>query len=118
MTMEQDDSNPVWRSADDDDDDNDWDAAFGYSAAPPGQNMQARLDPQSGDVVDEESDVGTASSFNIESLRNFGRTFSPILVPLPFALLIFLFTYVVSLKQHLYLQPLPLAILLLALAIM
>lgn len=118
MTMEQDDSNPVWRSADDDDDDSDWDAVFGYSAAPPGQNMQAQLDPQGGDVVDENSDVGTASFFNMESLRNFGRMFSPVLVPLPFALLIFLFTYIVSLKQHLYLQPLPLAILLLALAIM
>src|SRR6266446_5831474 len=114
MTMEQDDSNSTWRSADDSDDDNDWDAAFGYGAAPPGQNMQAQLDAQGEDVVDEESDVGrTASFFNMESLRNFGRTFSPVLVPLPFALLIFLFTYVVSLRQHLYLQTLPLAILLL-----
>ncbi len=100
MTMEQDDSNSTWRSADDSDDDNDWDAAFGYGAAPPGQNMQAQLDAQGEDVVDEESDVGrTASFFNMESLR-------------------FLFTYVVSLRQHLYLQTLPLAILLLALAIM
>jgi len=116
--MEQDDSNPTWRSADDSDDDNDWNAAFGYDATPPGQNMQAQLDAQGEDVVDEESNVGTASFFNTESLRNFGRMFSPVLVPLPFALLIFLFTYVVSLRQHLYLQTLPLAILLLALAIM
>src|SRR5437588_5354011 len=118
MTMEQDDSNSTWRSADDSDDDNDWDAAIGYGAAPPGQNMQAQLDAQGEEVVDEESGVGTTSFFNTESLRNFGRMFSPVLVPLPFALLIFLFTYVVSLRQHLYLQTLPLAILLLALAIM
>jgi regulator of protease activity HflC (stomatin/prohibitin superfamily) len=46
------------------------------------------------------------------------RRFSPVLVPLPFAILIFLFTLPFTLKGQSYLPPLPLAVLLIALVIM
>jgi regulator of protease activity HflC (stomatin/prohibitin superfamily) len=46
------------------------------------------------------------------------RRFSPVLVPLPFAILIFLFTLPFTLQGKSYLQPLPLAVLLIAIVIM
>ncbi len=46
------------------------------------------------------------------------RRFSPVLVPLPFAILIFLFTLPFTLTGNSYLQPLPLAVLLIAIVIM
>jgi regulator of protease activity HflC (stomatin/prohibitin superfamily) len=46
------------------------------------------------------------------------RRFSPVLVPLPFAILIFLFTLPFTLKGQSYLPPLPLAVLLIAIVIM
>ncbi len=46
------------------------------------------------------------------------RRFSPVLVPLPFAILIFLFTLPFTLRGQSYLPPLPLAVLLIALVIM
>jgi regulator of protease activity HflC (stomatin/prohibitin superfamily) len=52
------------------------------------------------------------------SVRDMLRRFSPVLVPLPFAILIFLFTLPFTSKGEGYLPPLPLAILLLALVIM
>ncbi|HEX6481349.1 MAG TPA: SPFH domain-containing protein [Ktedonobacteraceae bacterium] len=115
MTSEQDDSPSTWQSNDAEDDDNDWRAPPGYGA----QNMQSQTaDDQDESDSDEEPDVKGSSFFGFESLRNFGRQFSPVLVPLPFALLIFLFTYVASMRQTPHLQTLPLIILLLALSIM
>ncbi|HJT59360.1 MAG TPA: SPFH domain-containing protein, partial [Ktedonobacteraceae bacterium] len=120
MTSEQDDANLTWQSPNDSEDDNDWDAAFGYDAVPPEQDMRM----VDANALDEDDvamypDGRTTSFFNLESLRNFARLFSPVLVPLPFALLIFLISYAVSLRpQPLHLQILPLAILLLALAIL
>jgi SPFH domain / Band 7 family len=46
------------------------------------------------------------------------RKFSPVLVPLPFAILIFLFTLPFALRGQSYLQPLPLVVLLIAIVIM
>jgi regulator of protease activity HflC (stomatin/prohibitin superfamily) len=46
------------------------------------------------------------------------RRFSPVLVPLPFAILIFLFTLPFALRGQSYLPPLPLAVLLIALVIL
>jgi len=46
------------------------------------------------------------------------RRFSPVLVPLPFAILVFLFTLPFTLKGQATLPPLPLAVLLIALVIM
>ncbi len=46
------------------------------------------------------------------------RRFSPVLVPLPFAILIFLFTLPFTLRGQSYLPPLPLAVLLIAIVIM
>ncbi|HLH62345.1 MAG TPA: SPFH domain-containing protein [Ktedonobacteraceae bacterium] len=126
MTSDQDDSSSTWQNPGGAGDENDWDTAFGYDTAPPAQNVQAQfvnagVDSQAEDAhaVDEEPDAGKASFFTFESLRNFGRLFSPILIPVPFALLIFLITYVVTGKmQYSNLQTLPLALLLLALAIL
>lgn len=120
MTSEQGDSNLTWQRPNDSEDDNDWDTAFGYDAEPSVQDMQM-IDAEALDEDDVALYHGrrTASFFNLESLRNFARLFSPVLVPLPFALLIFLIAYAVSLRpQLLHLQLLPLAILLLALAIL
>lgn len=115
MTSEQDDSHATWQSDGGDDDDNDWNAPPGYGA----QNMQSQTaDDQDERDIDEEQDVRRSSSFSFESLRNFGRQFSPVLVPLPFALLIFLFTYVASTRQPPHLQTLPLILVLLALSVM
>ncbi|HZU65849.1 MAG TPA: SPFH domain-containing protein [Ktedonobacteraceae bacterium] len=131
MTTDQDDSSSTWQNpGDGDDDENDRNGITGYGSAPPAQNMQAQFvntranqvdSADSDDAVDEDEDQddGNASFFTLESLRNFGRLFSPILVPLPFALFVFIITYVVIYKSpHPNLQPLPLAILLLALAIL
>ena len=46
------------------------------------------------------------------------RKYSPVLVPLPFAMLIFLFTLPFALRGVSFLQPLPLAVLLIAIVIM
>src|SRR5207248_1082076 len=46
------------------------------------------------------------------------RRFSPLLVPLPFAILIFLFTLPFSLRGQAFLPPLPLAVLFVALVVM
>jgi len=46
------------------------------------------------------------------------RKFSPVLVPLPFAILIFLFTLPFALRGQSFLQPLPLAVLLIAIVVM
>src|SRR5579864_7560275 len=103
MAPEQDETRSTWQS-DDSNVDNIWDAASGYGAAPPGQNMQSQVSAQAGsdqddsDVDEEEPDVRTSSFFSVESLRNLARQISPVLVPLPFALLIFLFTFVAGLR--------------------
>jgi hypothetical protein len=124
MTSDQDDSHSTWDSPGGEGDENDWDAAFDYDATAPAQNMQAPLldandNLQVNDAVDEEPNTGKTSFFTQESLRNFGRLFSPILIPLPFALFVFLITYVAIYRMSQpSLQTLPLAILLLALAIL
>src|SRR5258706_340335 len=114
MTSVQGDSHSTWQSDDADDDDNDWHAPPGYGA----QNMQSQTaGDQDESDIDEEPDVRT-SFFSIESLRNFGREYSPVLVALRFALLILLFTSIAGMRQTPHLQTLPLVILLIALSIM
>jgi regulator of protease activity HflC (stomatin/prohibitin superfamily) len=119
MTSEQDDSHSTWQRDDAVDVSSGWDAASDYDAGSPAQSMQSQTGSyQDEDDADEDADVRRSSFFSFESLRNFGRHFSPVLIPLPFALLIFLFTSVAGMRQPLHLQTLPLVILLLALAIM
>jgi len=66
---------------------------------------------------DSEMPQGTQPSVK-HSFSQVLRKFSPVLVPLPFAILIFLFTLPFTLKGNSYLQPLPLAVLLIAVVIM
>ena len=78
---------------------------------------QQLVNPQSGTDVDEESPAGTRS-LRTDKLTQFIRRFSPILVPLPFAILIFLFTLPFALRGLATLPLLPLAVLLIALVVM
>ncbi len=124
MTPNSDDSHSTWQSPGDSNDENRWDAAFDDAGDPAAQNMQAQL---ADDDADSQVDAAVAgqpnakkpSFFTLESLRNFGRLFSPVLIPLPFALFVFIVTYVATYRMSSPgLQTLPLAILLLALAIL
>src|SRR5258708_12975728 len=58
------------------------------------------------------------SFFSRERLGRFARQFSPVLVPLPFAALIFLFTLPVALRGQSNLPLLPMGVLLVALVVM
>src|SRR5260370_1693252 len=59
--------------------------------------------------------TGTA---NRQRLGKLARRFSPVLVPLPFAVLVFLFTLPVALRGQAYLPLLPMGVLLIALVVM
>src|SRR5260370_6248020 len=55
---------------------------------------------------------------NRQRLGKLARRFSPVLVPLPFAVLVFLFTLPVALRGQAYLPLLPMGVLLIALVVM
>src|SRR5215471_5832461 len=73
--------------------------------------------PQSNTEEEEES-PGSTRSLSRGKVGRIIRRFSPVLVPLPFAILIFLFTLPFALRGLAYLPLLPLAVLLLALIVM
>ncbi len=112
MTSEQGDSHAIWE------DPNaihqDQQADLSSSTGTPGG--QEFVIPQSGTDVEEES-PGTRS-VSRGRLGQLMRRFSPVLVPLPFAILIFLFTLPFALRGLSYLPLLPLGVLLVALVVM
>ena len=112
MTSEQGDSHAIWEdpNAIHQDQQADLSSSTGTSGG------QEFVIPQSGADVQDES-PGTRSV----SRGRFGqvmRRFSPVLVPLPFAILIFLFTLPFALRGLSYLPLLPLGVLLVALVVM
>ncbi len=108
MTSEQDDSHAIWEGPNASSQKQPVDTSS--TGAAPGQ--QEFLAPPR--QTDPEEESKATSSLSLRKVGNFARRFSPVLVPLPFAILIFL----VSLPFVLRAQIVPLAVLLLALAVM
>ena len=108
MTFEQDDSHTIWEGSNASSQNQPLDTSS--TAATPGQ--QAFLvSPMQTDPGEESKNT---SSLSLRKVGNFARHFSPVLVPLPFAILVFLFSFPFVSRV----QILPLAILLIALAVM
>jgi len=112
MTSEQGDSHAIWQDPNAIKQDQQPDHST--TGSPEGQGF---VIPQSETDVEEESPGGTRS-LSTGKLGQFIRRFSPVLVPLPFAILIFLFTLPFALRGLASLPLLPLAVLLLALIVM
>lgn len=113
MTSEQGNSKAVWGD----------DPEEGKQDQQPDMYSTAMTPDKQGFVIPpiEDDDVEPPQNKRFSrkiSIREMLRRFSPVLVPLPFAILIFLFTLPFTLKGEGYLPPLPLAILLIALVIM
>ncbi len=116
MTLEQDNSRATWQSSDAES----WDPppAFSdfYDTSTP-EDYQQQLPPQAVDDMDDIEEGEEAPFSSWDTLQRFARQFSPVLVPLPFAILIYLFALPVVTKGVSYLPALPLAIILLALVV-
>ena len=106
MTSEQDDSPAIWHEPI-----NPEQQANLTSTTTPGQ--QAPVTPPQ-PPPDEEN----TKPSNRQRLGGLARQFSPVLVPLPFAALVFLFTLPVALRGQAYLPLLPMGVLLIALVVM
>ncbi len=113
MTSEQGDSHAIWEDPNAIHQDQQPDRSSATDT-PEGQEL---IIPQSETDVQEES-AGDTRSSSMGKLGQFIRRFSPVLIPLPFAILIFLFTLPFALRGLAYLPPLPLAVLLIALVVM
>src|SRR6266566_3422710 len=79
------------------------------------ENQEPVISPIEADAEEESQNTRSLSR---SRLGLFLRRFSPVLVPLPFAILIFLFTLPFALKGLSFLPLLPLAVLLIALVVM
>lgn len=110
MTSEQEDSHAIWQGPDV----TGWDQPPDPTTGPTPAN-QDLLTPPVEDDADEWED---AQNSRLEKVRQVARQFSPVLVPLPFAILIFLFTLPVALRGQSNLPLIPMGVLLIALAIM
>ncbi|HEX9133853.1 MAG TPA: SPFH domain-containing protein [Ktedonobacteraceae bacterium] len=112
MTSEQGDSHAIWEDPKAIHQDQQSD----LSSTTDTSDGQEFVIPQSEIDVQEES-TGTRSP-GMGKLGQFIRRFSPVLVPLPFAILIFLFTLPFALRGLAFLPLLPLGVLLIALVVM
>jgi SPFH domain / Band 7 family len=112
MTSEQDESSATWKGPDPTGQNQPPDHAS-TSATP---EQQGLVIPQI-DNDTEEGPHGTPSS-QMDKLGRLARQLSPVLVPLPFAALIFLFTLPFALRGQTFLPLLPLGVLLIALVVM
>jgi len=108
MTLEQDDSPAIWQDPNASSQKQPVDTSS-TGAAP--DQQQFLVPPMQTDPQGEPKDT---SSPSLRKVGNFARRFSPVLVPLPFAILIFLF----SLPFVSRAQIIPLAVLLIALTVM
>jgi len=68
-------------------------------------------------IVADDEEWGKPSLFSRDSLRQLARQLSPVLVPLPFALLVFLFSLPADLRSQPHIPVVLLAIVLLALVV-
>ena len=108
MTSEQDDSHAIWQGPNHSGQPGDLTSTPGA----PGQ-QQLVASPQT-----PPPQGAKPSFFSRERLGRFARQFSPVLVPLPFAALIFLFTLPAALRGQSNLPLLPMGVLLAALVVM
>ncbi len=113
MTSEQGDSNAIWGEGPlESEQDQQPDSSS--ATVPPG-NQGLVISPVEHAEVEPPQDTNHSGK---SSFSQVIRKFSPVLVPLPFAILIFLFTLPFMLRGQAYMQPLPLAVLLIALIIL
>ncbi len=112
MTSEQGDSHAIWEDPNAIKQDQQPD----ISSTTDTSDRQELVIPQSETDVEEES-PGTRS-LSMGKVGQVIRRFSPVLVPLPFAILIFLFTLPFALRGLAFLPLLPLGVLLIALVVM
>ena len=87
-------------------------------STPPVQDDQFSTPPVATDIEADEEEWVKQPLFSGDSLRRLARQLSPVLVPLPFALLIFLFSLPAELKNQPHLPVVMLVIVLLALVVM
>ncbi len=109
MSSEQGDSNAIWGEGPHDSEQDQQPDISSTTVAPDKHGLV--IPPIEPDVVEPPQDTRFSGKDRISQII---RRFSPVLVPLPFAILIFLFTLPFTLKGQAYLPPLPLAVLLIA----
>jgi regulator of protease activity HflC (stomatin/prohibitin superfamily) len=113
MSSEQGDSNAIWGEGPNRSEQDQQPDSSSTTVAPDQQGFV--IPPIEPDVVEPPQATHFSGKDRISQII---RRFSPVLVPLPFAILIFLFTLPFALKGQSYLPPLPLAVLLIAIVIM
>jgi regulator of protease activity HflC (stomatin/prohibitin superfamily) len=113
MTSEHGDSNATWGEGPNDSE-QDQQPDISSTTAPPDQQGLV-IPPSEPDVVEPPQDTRFSGKDRFSQII---RRFSPVLVPLPFAILIFLFTLPFILRGQATLPALPLAVLLIALVIL
>ncbi|HLX58862.1 MAG TPA: SPFH domain-containing protein [Ktedonobacteraceae bacterium] len=118
MTSEQDNSRASWS----DSNTVSWDADSDLMdiddpSTPPLQDDQDDQQSSSTNTASDDDEWEKPPLFGRDSLLQLARQLSPVLVPLPFAILVFLFTLPAGLKGQTHIPAVPLAILLLALVV-
>ena len=86
-------------------------------STPPLQDDQFSPSPVDTSIVAGDEEWVKQPLFSRDSLRQWARQLSPVLVPLPFALLVFLFSLPADLRSQPHIPVVPLAIVLLALVV-
>lgn len=86
-------------------------------STPPGQDDQFSPSPVDTSTLADDEEWVKQPLFSRDSLRKLARQLSPVLVPLPFALLVFLFSLPATLKGQPHIPVVLLAIALLALVV-
>ena len=86
-------------------------------STPPLEDDQFSPSPIDTDIVADDEEWEKPSLFSRDSLRQLARQLSPVLVPLPFALLVFLFSLPADLRSQPHIPVVMLAIVLLALVV-
>src|SRR5436305_2918089 len=113
MSSEQGDSNAIWGEGPNASEQDQQPDSSSTTGTPDKEGLV--IPPIERDEVEPPQDTRFSGKDRFSQII---RRFSPVLVPLPFAILIFLFTLPFTLKGQSYLPPLPLAVLLIALVIM
>ena len=114
MTSEHGDSNAIWGEDPHESEKDQQPESSSTTVAPDNQGLV--IPPPEHDVVEPPQDANVSNKGG--RFSHIVRKYSPVLVPLPFAILIFLFTLPFALRGVSFLQPLPLAVLLIAIVIM
>jgi regulator of protease activity HflC (stomatin/prohibitin superfamily) len=113
MSSEQGGSNATWGEGPNESEEDQLPDSSSTIVTP--DNQRLVIPPLDHDEVESPQDTRFSGKDRFSQII---RRFSPVLVPLPFAILIFLFTLPFTLKGQAYLPPLPLAVLLIAIVIL